>query len=246
MDQIRSLNFVIRAATTNDIAALTELHCASFRPEEHVPVMLGRDYVRAAYRWLITSNRAYCIVADSAGKVIGLVGVCDGPFTLPMFIACLPEFMKSVLRSPGLLLRKALWSRLFRRPDVSKTSRKLADQPGFAQMTIGAVDPEYRGAGVFPALVEATITQSKNRGSRAIRSGIYKSNQPSRRVFDKGGWIELPSWKHVIRFSMFTILTRIFRGNPVYLYMRVSDGSGTSAGGHGQQPKSLRIPRGLH
>ena len=60
-------------------------------------------------------------------------------------------------------------------------------------MTIGAVDASYRGQGVFPALVEATRTYSKLRGSRAIRAGIYKINTPSRRVFIKSGWIETPA-----------------------------------------------------
>jgi ribosomal protein S18 acetylase RimI-like enzyme len=191
-EQARFPGFTIRVATTNDIPALTELHCASFRPEDHVPVMLGRDYVHATYRWLVTSNRSYCLVADSDAKIIGLIGVCDGPFTRPMLLACLPELIKSVFRSPRLLLRKEPWSRLLRRPDVSRTSKNIADHPGFAQMTIGAVDAECRGTGVFPALVEATKTYSKSRGSRAIRAGVYKINQPSSRVFVKGGWIETP------------------------------------------------------
>jgi GNAT superfamily N-acetyltransferase len=62
-----------------------------------------------------------------------------------------------------------------------------------AQMTIGAVAADYRGRGLFPALVEATRTYSKERGSRAIRAGIYKENMPSRQVFIKSDWIETPA-----------------------------------------------------
>ena len=190
VSQANANNFVIRLATSADIASLTELHCVSFQPEAHVPVMLGKDYVRATYRWLVQSDKAYCLVADAAEKIIGLVAVCDGPFTFPMFIASLPEFIKSLMHSPHLLFHKRLWNRLFRRPDISKTSKKISDYPGFAQMTIGAVDPACRGMGVFPALVEATKSYSKDRGSKAIRAGIYKTNQASRRVFVKGGWTE--------------------------------------------------------
>jgi hypothetical protein len=50
----------------------------------------------------------------------------------------------------------------------------------------------YRGNDVFPALIEATKTFSKARGSRAIRVGVYKTNTPCRRVFIKGGWTETP------------------------------------------------------
>ena len=183
-------SFKIRLAYEKDVDQLTALHVASFRPEDHVPMMLGNNYVNATYRWQVSGKHAYTLVAEHDSKVIGLIAVCDGPFTYPMFMACLPEFFKSIITRPNLLFKKKLWNRLFRRPDISKTSKNIADYPGFAQMTIGAVDADFRGQGVFPALVEATKIYSKDRGSRAIRAGIYKNNQPSRRVFIKNGWIE--------------------------------------------------------
>lgn len=184
--------FLVRRATTEDLNRLTELHCDSFRPEDHVPVMLGKDYVRASYRWLLTSNQAYCLVADSDHKLIGMVAVCDGSYIRPMFLACLPEFIRSLLRSPRLIFEKRLWDRLLRRSETSEEGNRIADYPGFAQLTIIAVAAEYRGAGIFPALVEAAKTYSRNRGSVAIRAGVYKFNQPSRRAFTKNGWIETP------------------------------------------------------
>jgi len=180
----------IRLATIADVDALTELHYASFTPDEHVPVMLGKPYVRATYVWQTTGKRSYVLVAEELGKIVGLVAVCDGPFTRPMFMACLPEFLRSLITHPTLIFKKKLWSRLFRRPDVSAGSQKIVDTPGFAQMTIGVVDQNCRGKGVFPSLVAATKVYSKARGSRAIRAGIYKTNVPSRRVFIKGEWIE--------------------------------------------------------
>jgi len=182
--------YIIRLATTDDIEALTELHCASFQPGEHVPVMLGRDYVRATYRWLVSGKQAYGLVAEIDEKIIGLIAVCDGSYTRPMFMACLPEFIAALLRSPGLLFQKRLWERLFRRPDATKAGKIIVDYPGFAQITIGAVDVNYRDVGVFRALVNATKFYSQQRGSRAIRVGIYKMNGPSRKVFIRGGWIE--------------------------------------------------------
>jgi hypothetical protein len=182
----------IRLATVADVDVLTELHYASFIPEEHVPVMLGKHYVRATYVWLTTGKSSYVLVAEELGKIVGLIAVCDGPFTRPMFMACLPAFMRSLVTHPTLIFKKKLWSRLFRRPDVSANNKKIVDFPGFAQMTIGVVDKDCRGKGVFPALVAATKTYSKARGSRAIRAGIYKTNTPSRRVFIKGEWLETP------------------------------------------------------
>ena len=184
--------FIIRTAIESDINDLTELHCSSFRPEEHVPVMLGKNYVRATYRWLVTSSQAYCLVADTSHEIIGMVTVCDGPFTRPMFLACLPEFIRSLLRSPKLFFEKNLWNRLLRRPEASNDQKRITDYPGFAQLMVVAVDTDYRGAGIFSALAEAATTCSKNRGSVAIRAGVYKFNQPSRRAFAKNGWLEMP------------------------------------------------------
>jgi GNAT superfamily N-acetyltransferase len=109
-----------------------------------------------------------------------------------MFLACLPEFIRSLIRSPGLFVKKRLWDRLLRRSEASTEANRIVDYPGFAQLTIVAVDSKWRGTGIFAALVEAAKTYSRNRGSVAIRAGVYKFNQPSRRAFTKNGWIEMP------------------------------------------------------
>jgi hypothetical protein len=183
----------IRLATLDDVERLTEMHCASFQPEDHVPVMLGRRYVRATYRWLVTSREAYALVAEVGSTVAGVVGVCDRSFSSPMFKACLGEFVLSLVRNPTLLLSGKLWQRLYRRSSPATDKGALiAGYFGVAQMTIGVVDAGFRGKSIFPALIEATKSFSKSRGSRAIRGGIYKPNSSSRRVFVKGGWIETP------------------------------------------------------
>jgi GNAT superfamily N-acetyltransferase len=184
--------FHIRKATIEDLDHLTALHCSSFGPEDHIPVMLGKDYVRATYRWLTSSSQAYCLVADSDHQMIGLVSVCDGSFTRPMFLACLPAFIRSLLRSPGLIFRKRLWDRLLRASDASDEAKRIGGYPGFAQLSVVAVASEWRGSGIFQAIVEAAKSCSKSRGSVAIRAGVYKFNQPSRKAFAKSGWIELP------------------------------------------------------
>ena len=184
--------FVIRAATRSDAQALTTLHCAAFQPGEHIPVLLGRDYVLATYRWLTNTNEGYCLVADCGDKLIGFIGIYDSSYVRPMFFACLPAMIGSILRRPGLLLEARLWRRLLRRPDVAIAGKRVGDRSGFAQVTAVAVDAEHRHGGVFLALVDAAYAYSKNRGSRAIRSGVYKTNEPSRWAFKKAGWIETP------------------------------------------------------
>ncbi len=188
-----SADVEIRLATRADVEAMTDLHWRSFTPEEHVPVILGKEYVKATYRWLVTSKEAYALVADCAGKIVGLVAMCDRSYTLPMFLACLPEFFKSLLANPSLIFNGRLWKRMFRRPDIeSEQAKKIADYPGVAQMTVGAVDTTFRGRSIFPLLISNTKIYSKARGMRAIRAGIYKTNAPCRRAFVKDGWIETP------------------------------------------------------
>ena len=181
----------IELANISDLGEITALHCLSFKPNDHVPMMLGKNYVKATYKWLIASNESYVLIGKENDAIIGLVAVCDGAFTKPMFIACLPAFVKSIILKPSRLFSKILWERLFRRPDVDDAKTVMIDISGFAQMTIGAVSRNYRGSGIFGFLIEETKQVSKERGSSGIRAGVYKKNKSSRRVFEKGGWQEM-------------------------------------------------------
>jgi hypothetical protein len=183
-------SLIIRLATLDDLEDVTKLHLASFGPNDHVPVMLGTRYVRATYKWQISSPEAYTLVAESNGKIVGLVGICDKSFTRPMFMACLGEFFLSLLKNPSLLFRRKLWQRVLRVSKSSSTGEKIAQHAGMAQMTSVAVDAGFRGFGVFTGLVAATRSFSKARGSKAIRAGVYKENNSSHRAFIKRGWIE--------------------------------------------------------
>ena len=186
-------DFVILTATIRDLNRLTELHCSSFRPRDNIPMLLGKRYVMSTYRWLVTSDMTYVLVAEGEGRIKGLVAVADRSFSWPMFKACMGAFFFSILIHPSLILERRLWRRLFRKPELSSQGRYIAEYPGLAQMTIGAVDSKYRGQGIFDALVKATCPHSAARGSRAIRAGVYKSNLSSRRVFVKCNWIETRS-----------------------------------------------------
>ena len=183
----------IRLADLNDLEGMTDLHCRSFKPEEHVPMALGKNYVHATYKWLVTSDQSYALVAESDRRIVGLVAMCDRAFTFPMFIACLPQFILSLIKNPNLLFDRKLWKRLFRRPDVvNKVSKQIVNTPGVSQMTIGAVDGDFRGQNIFPKLISSTKDYSKQMGSRAIRAGVYNWNKSCIRAFEKDGWVKVP------------------------------------------------------
>jgi ribosomal protein S18 acetylase RimI-like enzyme len=179
----------IRRSTLADLTSLTHLHLEAFRPQDHVPVILGRGYLRATYRWQLTDRRAYVLAALTGRRIVGLVSVCDGPYTRPMFLACLPQFAWSLLRHPSLVLNRHLWGRLLRRPQGASPP---AEGTGVAHLMNVAVAADQRGRGVFGLLSEAARSESKQRGARAIRTGVYRSNTASIRAFAKAGWVELP------------------------------------------------------
>jgi ribosomal protein S18 acetylase RimI-like enzyme len=187
----QDFTFTVRLATSADVDSLTEIHCASFRPEDNVPVMLGKRYVRAIYRWQVSNKEAYTLVAESDGQIIGFGGICDGPFTQPMFMACLGELFRSLARNPLLLFKKDLRQQLFSRL-IDDPVNRLAHYPGVAQAICVAVDAEFRRKGVESALWEAAIPVSKSRGSKAILFGTYKSNHPIRSALIQKGQIEMP------------------------------------------------------
>lgn len=185
-----SLSIEIRIATRKDIDQLTKLHCDSFSPKDHVPRMLGRNYVESMYRWLVDENESYTLVAETKGEIVGVAAVCNGPYTRPMFIACLPSLLRNILARPSLLFRANLWKRLFRQPNGFKSENTKSKYAGYAQMTIGAVDRDHRKNGVFSALIDASRHSAIDCGNDGIYAGVYKSNMSCRQVFVSNGWIE--------------------------------------------------------
>ena len=182
----------IRPANIDDLEVITELHCSSFKPEDHIPMLFGKNYIKANYEWHIKSDMAYVLVAEIDSNIIGLVGMCDKSFFHPMFKACRNQMVIELIKKPGIILKKELWKRLLRRSELSEYGKLISEYPGMAQMTIGAVDANHRGLNIFPKLVNSTEKFSRERGSRAIRAGVYRKNSSSRRVFNKLGWIEMP------------------------------------------------------
>jgi GNAT superfamily N-acetyltransferase len=134
----------------------------------------------------------WVIVAEFDGEVVGLQGVCDGPFTTRMLRGCSMAVAAALLRRPRLLADRRLWSRLVRRKATVAWAAKFCTEPGVAQMTIGAVSAKTQGHGVLSALIARCEVEGRSRGLRAVRVGLYRRNLACYRVFvKKSGWVEV-------------------------------------------------------
>lgn len=188
-----AFNFVIRFAERKDITGLVDLHCRSFTPEQHVPVVLGKQYVKAIFKWILQDSSTYAFVAEESNRLIGYICVCDHAYSSRMFLACLPDFFKSVIRNPTLIGNRLLWKRFLRREGYKDEKAKMiASHPGLTYIMFGAVDSHARGKGVYIELYNAVKKYSVTRGARALRGDVYKLNSVMRRVKEKDHWIEIP------------------------------------------------------
>lgn len=184
---------IIRFAKPEDVAMLAELHCHSFTPEQHVPVVLGNKYIRAIFNWILRDQSTYAFVAEEKNRVIGYICVCDHAYSSRMFMACLPDFFMSVIHNPKLICSKLLWKRFLRREGYKNEKAKMiASHPELTYIMFGAVDGSARGKGVYIQLYDTVKKYSVTRGARALRGDVYKLNSVMRRVKEKDHWTEIP------------------------------------------------------
>ncbi len=182
-----------RVAARADVERMVRLHLASFSTDDHLGVLLGQAFIRASYRWHVRDESACAIVAEAGGRLVGLCGVCDGPFTGRMIHGCAAALVAGLVRRPGLLANRRLWSRLTRTTGHPEWVSRFCASRRVAQLTYIAVDANSRGNGVFPSLVRRCEAICRSREITAIRVGVYRSNLRSQRAFEKCGWRLVPA-----------------------------------------------------
>lgn len=184
---------IIRFAKPEDVARLTSLHCQTFTPEQHVPVVLGERFVTAVFNWVLQDKSTYAFVAEEDNRLIGYICACDHAYSSRMLIACLPDFILSLIRNPKLFGSKLLWKRFLRREGYKNEKAKMiANHPRLTYIMFGAVDDSARGKGIYIQLYDAVKEYSVTRGARALRGDVYKLNAAIRRVKEKDHWVEIP------------------------------------------------------
>ncbi len=191
-------SFKIRLANLKDLDSLVELHWKSFSKEEHLAVRLGKAFIRAVYKWFITSPYTFTVVAEDGGQIIGLTTICDRAYSSLMFKNTLKNVIWGTLTHPSLLFNEELVGRLStflqRKKDVGEDS---GDNTGVSHLAFIAVDKSARGKGIGIELLLFVKKVSRQRGNLKMRAGVYKGNAASIKMFQKGGFEIVPALESV-------------------------------------------------
>ena len=70
----------IRRASPNDVERLVTLHYQVFDERTHLAMLLGRQFMKAAYTWYINSPDAFALVAEMNGSLDGCCTVNRGSY----------------------------------------------------------------------------------------------------------------------------------------------------------------------
>ena len=177
-------------ATLSDIDSLVNLHFKCFTGKEHIIINFGRPFVLSSFRWFITSPNNFIVIAKQDNHLIGYQTVSEGPYNIPMLLAGWREAIRGLIFHPWLVFRpeiiRRLQALLFQR---QKTTLKNG-RTGY--LAFIGVDPNSRGMGVGKALVIAAIQNCKERGMRAITTGVLRHNVGSIAMLESAGLKKVP------------------------------------------------------
>jgi len=161
-----------------DLDSILQIHAICFTPETNALMRFGVGFLRATYRWLITSPMAFTLVAERNGLVIGYEAATDRPFRRSLFLHNLIPLLTAVLRRPGLVFQKELFLRALIE-SLRKRGPKDPDPSEPAQLVLMGVHPDHReGFEVANELLVQVLAQGRARGWKRVIAGAYKANLP--------------------------------------------------------------------
>jgi ribosomal protein S18 acetylase RimI-like enzyme len=177
----------ISPGTPADLATLTALHLACFSEDDHLALMLGRPFIRAVYRWFLTSPDTLVLAARIGDRIVGLTALSSRPYNLPMLRACKGQALLGLLRRPWLAFRPDWLGRL-----ASLLLPRTPPLQGVAQIAFTGVEPEVRGHGVGRALKLASLQACREWGVAAVTTGVRRDNLAARALNARAGFVEIP------------------------------------------------------
>jgi ribosomal protein S18 acetylase RimI-like enzyme len=181
--------YKITFATLEDVESLVALHYKCFSKEDHIAMMFGKPFVISAYRWFVTSPETFVLVARQGNGLIGFTAVAEGPYDGPMLRAGWREAIKGLTLHPWLAFHPELVRR-FVRSLLKRNKGNLDDK--VAHIAFTGVDPQFQGMGIGRTLKKASIRTCRERGMRAIITGVKKQNMRARAMNESAGFVEVP------------------------------------------------------
>lgn len=178
----------ITPATPADLPSLVELHLACFSEDEHFALKLGRPFLRAAYRWFLTSPGTLVLVARVGKRLAGFTALADHPYNLPMLRACKWQALMGLLRRPWLILRPD-W---LRRLTSTLISSRVQHRKKTAQIAFTGVALDVQGRGIGRALKLASIQTCRGWGVAAVITGVRRMNTRAKAMNERAGFVEVP------------------------------------------------------
>lgn len=181
--------FRITLAGQRDVEALVNLHMRCFSERDHIAVMFGAGFVRAAFEWFVSSPETFVLTAQIGSTLVGFTALADRPYNGPMLRAAKKEALLAVLRRPRLACHPELLRRAVRLVVPRPAS---ASHGKTAHVAFTAVDENHRGVGIATALKQESIRMCRVRGLAAIVTGIQKENGRARALNERAGFVEVP------------------------------------------------------
>ena len=186
-------SFVVRKPVIQDLDKLVDLYFDCYSPREHLGMCLGKSFMRDVFRWFMTSEQTFVLVADQNGRFLGFLTVCNGPYHKLMFVNNKRAAVKAFLLRPWIFFEPKVLGRfadaLFKTDSLHDEEMSGSD---IAHCSILGVHPKCRTGGVASVMIGEMVNECRRRRWMKMRAGIYKTNVASRRLMLKLGWKELP------------------------------------------------------
>ncbi len=185
-------DLTFREATLEDVGDLARLHGLCFEPREHLAALLGESFVRAMYRWFVTSARCLTVCACLKGELVGFSTVCQGPYHRLLFRENLGATARALLGRPWILFLPEVVGRILfsigRRDEIGAL---LAREPDAVIHALKAIRADYRGTEVNRRLHAEMVARCRQRGWKKLVAVLYRENTAGRRSAAKNGYREV-------------------------------------------------------
>lgn len=195
-----------------DLTAIARCHKECFK--NSLSSQLGLAYIKKTFEWFIDKNNRFLFHIEVDGKVAGYCGgfipqyIGDGS-TSGMMQYAMQEAIIGALLHPWLLLHKdvrAMYPLIFKNIQRKLFKKQLAAAPvepvkPFDKRTglvVIGVSPQYRGSGVFQALMREFEDRARNYHINKLVLSVRKNNARAIRAYTKQGWFTVNEHIHTL------------------------------------------------